>query len=121
MVLGELTVRKTCNHDSRSLYQSGRQVNAQSWKFLTYPHLQLHHSLTSATEHSRILVDLMTLAHLHTTRATVPAQSNLLEGAGGAAAGGDKEWYYNVEKGDSVQRQGPVTAEQVDLYLDKKC
>ncbi|CAH0713170.1 unnamed protein product, partial [Brenthis ino] len=64
----------------------------------------------------RILVELMTLAHLHTSRATVPAQSNVLEGAA-PAADGDREWYYNVELGDTVQRKGPVSFQQLkELY-----
>ncbi|XP_026320399.1 dnaJ homolog subfamily C member 13 [Hyposmocoma kahamanoa] len=64
----------------------------------------------------RILVDLMTLAHLHTSRATVPAQSNVIEGPA-QQGGGDREWYYNVEQGDKVQRKGPVSFQQLkDLY-----
>ncbi|PZC83065.1 hypothetical protein B5X24_HaOG208538 [Helicoverpa armigera] len=54
----------------------------------------------------RILVELMTLAHLHTSRATVPAQSNVIEGPQ-QQTGGDREWYYNVDQGDKVQRKGP--------------
>ncbi|XP_049876765.1 dnaJ homolog subfamily C member 13 [Pectinophora gossypiella] len=65
----------------------------------------------------RILVDLMTLAHLHTSRATVPAQSNVIEGPQQQQGGGDREWYYNVEQGDKVQRKGPVSFQQLkDLY-----
>ncbi|KAI5642950.1 dnaJ domain-containing protein [Phthorimaea operculella] len=66
----------------------------------------------------RILVDLMTLAHLHTSRATVPAQSNVIEAPKQTQdGGGDKEWYYNVEQGDKVQRKGPVSFQQLkELY-----
>ncbi|CAH0401433.1 unnamed protein product [Chilo suppressalis] len=64
----------------------------------------------------RILVELMTLAHLHTSRATVPAQSNVIEGPS-QQGGGDREWYYNLEQGDKVQRMGPVSFQQLkDLY-----
>ncbi|CAB3251111.1 unnamed protein product [Arctia plantaginis] len=64
----------------------------------------------------RILVELMTLAHLHTSRATVPAQSNVIEGPREQPTG-DREWYYNVEQGDKVQRKGPVSFQQLkDLY-----
>lgn len=54
----------------------------------------------------------MTLAHLHTSRATVPAQSNVIEGPQ-QQTGGDREWYYNVEQADKVQRNGPVSFQQV--------
>ncbi|VVC92762.1 unnamed protein product [Leptidea sinapis] len=63
-----------------------------------------------------ILVDLMTLAHLHTSRATVPAQTNVIEGPASTGEG-DKEWYYNVEQGDKVVRKGPVSFQQLkELY-----
>ncbi|KAM3956718.1 receptor mediated endocytosis 8 [Aphomia sociella] len=65
----------------------------------------------------RILVELMQLAHLHTSRATVPAQSNVLEGPAAGGAAGDREWYYNLERGDKLQRVGPVSFQQLkDLY-----
>ncbi|KAJ0173970.1 hypothetical protein K1T71_010116 [Dendrolimus kikuchii] len=64
----------------------------------------------------RILVELMTLAHLHTSRALVPTQSNVIEGPT-QQGGGDKEWYYNLEQGDKVQRKGPVSFQELkDLY-----
>ncbi|KAI8419847.1 hypothetical protein MSG28_008479, partial [Choristoneura fumiferana] len=64
----------------------------------------------------RILVDLMTLAHLHTTRAMVPAQSNVIEGAARTDAG-DREWYYNIEQQGKVERKGPVSFQQLkELY-----
>ncbi|KAL0869621.1 hypothetical protein ABMA27_005874, partial [Loxostege sticticalis] len=67
----------------------------------------------------KILVDLMTLAHLHTSRATVPAQSNVIEGPSQQQGGGDREWYYNLEQGDKVQRMGPVSFQQVRVYLGR--
>ncbi|XP_045490709.1 dnaJ homolog subfamily C member 13 isoform X1 [Pieris rapae] len=64
----------------------------------------------------RILVDLMTLAHLHTSRAMVPTQSNVIEGPA-QTSDGDREWYYNLEKGEKVVRKGPVSFQQLkDLY-----
>ncbi|XP_068620055.1 dnaJ homolog subfamily C member 13 [Battus philenor] len=64
----------------------------------------------------RILVELMTLAHLHTSRATVPAQSNVIE-APAQPTGGDREWYYNLELQDKLQRKGPVSLQQLkELY-----
>ncbi|XP_041984743.1 dnaJ homolog subfamily C member 13 isoform X2 [Aricia agestis] len=64
----------------------------------------------------RILVDLMTLAHLHTSRAVVPTQTNVIEGPA-ASTDGDREWYYNVEQGDKVTRKGPVSFHQLkELY-----
>lgn len=63
----------------------------------------------------RILVDLMSLAHLHTSRAIVPTQSNVLEAAPNSGqGGGEKEWYYNIDKGQGqVERVGPVTFQEV--------
>lgn len=58
----------------------------------------------------------MTLAHLHTSRATVPAQSNVIEGPQ-QQTGGDREWYYNVEQADKVQRKGPVSFQQVMYHF----
>ncbi|XP_028029747.1 dnaJ homolog subfamily C member 13 isoform X2 [Bombyx mandarina] len=64
----------------------------------------------------RILVELMTLAHLHTSRALIPAQSNVIEGPA-EPGGNDREWYYNLEQGDKVQRKGPISLQQLkDLY-----
>lgn len=64
----------------------------------------------------RILVELMTLAHLHTSRATVPALTNVLE-AGTSAGDTDREWHYNVEQGDQVLRKGPISLQELkQLY-----
>lgn len=60
------------------------------------------------------MVDMMTLAHLHTSRAVIPTQTNVIEAGPGMKAIQQKEWYYNTEEG----RQGPVSFEQVcTLYL----
>ncbi|CAG9859086.1 unnamed protein product [Phyllotreta striolata] len=61
----------------------------------------------------QILVDLMTLAHLHTSRAMIPAQTNVIEAGPGMKLIEEKEWYYNSDKG----REGPVSfSEMKDLY-----
>ncbi|XP_060154593.1 dnaJ homolog subfamily C member 13 isoform X4 [Globicephala melas] len=52
----------------------------------------------------RILVDLLTLAHLHVNRATVPLQSNVIEAAPDMKRESEKEWYFgNADK----ERSGP--------------
>ncbi|KAK2171867.1 hypothetical protein NP493_1017g02051 [Ridgeia piscesae] len=54
----------------------------------------------------RILVDLLTLAHLHTTRATVPLQTNVIEAAPDSHRESEKEWYFgNADK----ERLGPYS------------
>ncbi|XP_029442930.1 LOW QUALITY PROTEIN: dnaJ homolog subfamily C member 13 [Rhinatrema bivittatum] len=54
----------------------------------------------------RILVDLLTLAHLHTSRATVPLQSNVIEAAPDMKRESEKEWYFgNADK----ERRGPFS------------
>ncbi|XP_023933252.1 dnaJ homolog subfamily C member 13-like [Lingula anatina] len=64
----------------------------------------------------KVLVDLLTLAHLHTTRATVPLQSNVLEAAPDMKRDSEKEWYYgNKDK----ERLGPFSFEEMkDLYKE---
>jgi DnaJ family protein C protein 13 len=60
----------------------------------------------------RILVDLITLAHLHTQRAYVPTQTNVIEASPTNASYGDseKEWYYG-------NKQGPCSFKEIkDLY-----
>lgn len=60
----------------------------------------------------RTLVDLLTLAHLHTSRAVVPTQTNVIE-AGPQQERMEKEWYYN--NGD--QREGPISLKDLkELY-----
>ena len=61
----------------------------------------------------RILVDLLSLAHLHTTRAHVPTQTNVIEGTEEMVAGAaEKEWYFgNKEK----ERLGPYSFREVGL------
>lgn len=58
----------------------------------------------------RTLVDLMTLAHLHITRAVIPTQTNVIEAGPGMQAVQEQEWFYNTEdKG----RNGPVSFNEV--------
>ncbi|GAB1606314.1 dnaJ homolog subfamily C member 13-like isoform X2 [Argonauta hians] len=58
----------------------------------------------------KILVDLLTLAHLHTSRAVVPLQSNLLEAGVDMKRESEKEWYYgNADK----ERLGPYSYEEM--------
>ncbi|XP_039252268.2 dnaJ homolog subfamily C member 13-like isoform X1 [Styela clava] len=65
----------------------------------------------------RILVDLLSLAHLHTTRAYVPTQTNVIEGTDEMVAGAaEKEWYFgNKEK----ERLGPYSFNEMkDFWKD---
>ncbi|CAG9813597.1 unnamed protein product [Phaedon cochleariae] len=63
----------------------------------------------------QILVDLMTLAHLHTSRARIPTQTNVIEGGPGMKIAEEKEWYYNTDKG----RVGPITFSQLKELYEK--
>ncbi|RWS30301.1 dnaJ subfamily C member 13-like isoform X2 [Leptotrombidium deliense] len=56
----------------------------------------------------KILVDLLTLAHLHVNRAIVPTQTNVIEASAEMMANTDteKEWYYGNSEKD---RQGPYS------------
>ncbi|XP_077081132.1 dnaJ homolog subfamily C member 13 isoform X1 [Siphateles boraxobius] len=61
----------------------------------------------------RILVDLLTLAHLHTNRATVPLQSNVLEASADMKRESEKEWYFgNADK----ERRGPFSFEEMQAF-----
>nr|XP_031831200.1 dnaJ homolog subfamily C member 13 [Nomia melanderi] len=62
----------------------------------------------------RTLVDLLTLAHLHTSRAVVPTQTNVIEAGPQQQQIMEKEWYYN----DGDQRKGPISLKDLkELYL----
>ena len=53
---------------------------------------------------------MVTLAHLHTSRAYVPLQTNVLEAAPDMERDTEKEWYYsNKEK----EREGPYSFKEV--------
>ncbi|CAB3364063.1 Hypothetical predicted protein [Cloeon dipterum] len=59
------------------------------------------------------LIDLVTLSHLHTNRAMVPSQSNVLESGPGMTRDQEKEWYYEVNN----VRAGPVSFKTLkELY-----
>ncbi|XP_039609400.1 dnaJ homolog subfamily C member 13 isoform X3 [Polypterus senegalus] len=61
----------------------------------------------------RILVDLLTLAHLHTSRATVPLQSNVIEASPDMKRESEKEWYFgNADK----ERRGPFSFEEMQGF-----
>lgn len=64
----------------------------------------------------KILVDLLTLAHLHTSRAMVPLQSNVIEAGADMKRDSEKEWYYgNADK----ERLGPYSFEEMkDLWKE---
>lgn len=63
----------------------------------------------------RTLVDLVTLAHLHTSRAVIPTQTNVIEAGPDMQITQEKEWYYNTEK---TGRQGPVSFNEVRILND---
>lgn len=58
----------------------------------------------------RHLVDLASLAHLHTSRAYVPTQTNVIEASPDMSREGAKEWYYSVGEKD---KHGPVSFQEV--------
>lgn len=62
----------------------------------------------------KVLVDLLTIAHLHTSRATVPLQTNVIEASPDMRRDSEKEWYYgNKDK----ERLGPFSYEELkDLW-----
>ena len=62
----------------------------------------------------KVLVDLLTLAHLHITRATVPLQTNVIEAGADMKRDSEKEWYYgNKDK----ERLGPYSYEEVSYHI----
>ncbi|WAR09956.1 DJC13-like protein [Mya arenaria] len=64
----------------------------------------------------KVLVDLLTLAHLHTTRATVPLQTNVIEAGADMKRESEKEWYYgNKDK----ERLGPYSYEEINRLWDE--
>ncbi|XP_041474110.1 dnaJ homolog subfamily C member 13-like isoform X1 [Lytechinus variegatus] len=64
----------------------------------------------------KVLVDLLTLAHLHVSRATVPTQTNVIEAAPDSMISTEKEWYYG---NGPRERLGPYSfSEMKDLWDD---
>ena len=66
----------------------------------------------------KVLVELLTLAHLHTSRATVPLQSNLIEASPEMSSGAssEKEWYFTMSDN---KKQGPIAFEEVKEMYSK--
>lgn len=56
------------------------------------------------------LVELVTLAHLHVSRALVPAQVNVIEASPDTKLGLEKEWHVG---GEDKDRQGPYSYDQL--------
>ncbi len=60
----------------------------------------------------RILVDMVTLAHLHKNRAYVPTQTNVIEASPDMERDSEKEWYYG-------NKQGPCSFKEIcNLYAE---
>ena len=61
----------------------------------------------------KVLLDFVTLAHLHTSRAQTPMQSNLLEAPQGLEYDIEREWYYgNKDK----ERLGPFSFKEMKEF-----
>ncbi|XP_062544604.1 dnaJ homolog subfamily C member 13 isoform X2 [Armigeres subalbatus] len=69
-------------------------------------------------DHVNCLVDLVTLAHLHTGRAMPNTKTNVIEAGPNMKMHEEKDWYYNVEReNEKPERCGPVTfSELKDLW-----
>ena len=59
----------------------------------------------------KVLIEFLSLAHLHITRAHVPTQRNVIEATSEMMSrAGEKEWYFgNQEK----ERLGPYSFQEV--------
>eukprot|EP00051_Salpingoeca_urceolata_P002050 m.46532 g.46532 ORF g.46532 m.46532 type:complete len:2282 (+) comp11866_c0_seq1:73-6918(+) len=67
----------------------------------------------------RCIVDLVTLAHLHTSRAAGPSnmKTNTIEASQAQQADDEKEWYFNRGGTDAKTREGPVGFNELkELY-----
>ena len=64
-----------------------------------------------------ILIDLLTLAHLHHDRAQLRTQSNVIEMNPTEQLGSEPEWYWQDENGE---QQGPVSLETVKEMYESK-
>lgn len=60
-------------------------------------------------DHVSFLVDLITLAHLHVGRAMPNTKTNVIEAGANQMAHEERDWYYNKEVGDNLERFGPVS------------
>lgn len=63
----------------------------------------------------KILVDLMTLAHLHISRAVIPTQTNVIEASPDMHLEQKKEWHYNTDEGG----KGPITLNELKELFNK--
>ncbi|KAL5489677.1 hypothetical protein EMCRGX_G018795 [Ephydatia muelleri] len=58
----------------------------------------------------KVFIDILTLAHLHTSRAYIPTQTNVLEAAPDSARDTEKEWYFsNKDK----EKEGPYSFKEL--------
>ncbi|KAI3379512.1 hypothetical protein SNEBB_010043 [Seison nebaliae] len=65
-----------------------------------------------------ILVDFLSLSHLHVSRARLPAQSNVIEAAPNSEREQTKEWYYTLP--NTKERHGPFSLKEMkEFYLNK--
>ncbi|XP_055606556.1 dnaJ homolog subfamily C member 13 isoform X2 [Uranotaenia lowii] len=83
--------------------------------------LVLHKSnCRSLVEHVNCLVDLITLAHLHTGRAMPNTKTNVIEAGPNMKMHEEKDWYYNVEReNEKPERCGPVTFSELKNLWNK--
>ena len=58
----------------------------------------------------RIMLDIMTLAHLHTTRAYVPMQTAAIEASPDQARDTEREWYFSNK---DREKEGPYSFKEV--------
>ena len=64
----------------------------------------------------RILVDLLTLAHLHISRAVIPTQTNVIEAGSDMPYEREKEWFYNSEKNE---KHGPLSFKEIREFYQR--
>ena len=63
---------------------------------------------------SKVLIDLMTMAHLHTTRAYVPLQTVAIEASPDMARDTEREWYYSNK---AKEKEGPYSFKEVGVVF----
>ena len=69
----------------------------------------------------RTLVDLVVLAHLHTGRAYVPTQTNVIEASEDMDYNGEKEWYYGNKIGPYSFKEMKELYSNGTVDLKTKC
>jgi DnaJ homolog subfamily C member 13 len=69
----------------------------------------------------RILVDLLTLAHLHTTRAYIPTQTNVIEASPDMERDTEKEWYYGNKMGPFSFKEMRQFYEETTIDAKTRC